>query len=549
MRSSHSLRPDALLLCALVGLAAVLRVALIHHGSFDLRPRPDALEYSAVARQLAQGEGLSFSIDGHDYPSRYPYGTSLVLLPAVWLAGGDPAFGFAVILLLGCVSVAMVYRLAREAGGPVAAATAALVLAVCPRHATLSTLPLSEIPSTFFSLAIALLFLRWWRGRRWRGPLFGLGLLLAFSASIRWPNLLVGVPIGLLLLAGSREDRRGLAVLVAGLAAGLFPEFLYREAFFGSPFRTGYHFWEPDAYESWRTSYNPSFLIESARPEWLFGNLSFYARGLSGYTPALLTPVTAVLALLGAVLLGRELRRRSAHAWLVVATPLLTALFYLPYFFRDQRMNVPTVAYLGVLAGVGVERLLGPLRGVRRGLLGLLLAAGLVFGVGFGTDPLGVAGELARNLQGAAASRNQALAPILREVGPTLPPGALLISDVAQLLLQSYLPEGTEVLGLGSDLTNEDEEVRLLHLHGQPDLDGHVHPPRTLFRGDAPDEAVFEYLEAEAARGREIQMWIRQTQVLYRFAPVISLRFEHEDLTERDGPSTLLRRGRLRFRP
>ena len=97
-------------------------------------------------------------------------------------------------------------------------------------------------------------------------------------------------------------------------------------------------------------------------------------------------------------------------------------------------------------------------------------------------------------------------------------------------------------------MKNDDEEVRLLHLHGQPSLDGTTAPPRTLFVGDDPDETVFEYLRRAQQQGREIQMWVRSTEILYRFAPVISQRFEHEQLgSTLDAPSPL-RRGTLRFK-
>jgi uncharacterized membrane protein len=107
-----------------------------------------------------------------------------------------PTFLWVGIAALAVATIGMTWSLARSAGGGVvAAAFAAFVVAISPRHAALSTLVMSEIPSAAALLGLGLLFLRWLRSRRSSQHLVWIGVLAGASMSIRWSNVVVFLPM------------------------------------------------------------------------------------------------------------------------------------------------------------------------------------------------------------------------------------------------------------------------------------------------------------------------------------------------------------------
>src|SRR5262249_9173507 len=100
----------------------------------DLKPRPDALEYEEAARNLAAGEGYALILDGGKYPPRSPPGFSLLLVPAMWLSGGQYGTGIWVVLAAALAGIGSVWAIGLVTGGPASAVTAALLLALAPLH-------------------------------------------------------------------------------------------------------------------------------------------------------------------------------------------------------------------------------------------------------------------------------------------------------------------------------------------------------------------------------------------------------------------------------
>jgi len=537
---------DGVCLTVLLILALVLRGSLVSSSSFDLHPRPDALEYSAVARSLATSQGFTLELDGLRYPSRYPFGTSLVLLPAVLIAGGDAAFGFLAVFVLGLLSIAMTFLLARRLCGSLGAFVGALVVVLSPRHAVHCTLPMSEVPSAFFLLLLTLYFLHWNERQSSQFHLAVMGVIAAFSASIRWPNLLISLPILSVVLFDARlrwsiRARRGL-MFSGFVALGLLFEFYYRQELLGSSSRTGYHFWEPDCYESWRTSYNPAFLFRSARNEWAFGNLEFYARGLSGFRPVLWTSGSAALAFLGVVCRRRWLQPLTRFLLIV---PAATVVFYLPYFFRDQRMNLVVIPFLACFTGWSFEWLVSRL-GTQpsRWLAGAVLLGAVCLGIG---GDGGVIGQCAEDLALARRLRPQALHPWLLQECASLKNGSVVVADLARLQVEPYLPEGVTMINLLSD--GADGEVRLIYKHDlrslpMPDSSAHRRP-RALFVDGKVDADVLRFLKEAALAGARIECWTtpRTDGDLFRIAEELGRHFEVEPLNRSEVP---LRRGRLR---
>jgi hypothetical protein len=311
---------------------------------------------------------------------------------------------------------------------------------------------------------------------------------------------------------------RSLSLLLLGCAAANVPEWAWRLHYFGSTGRTGYQYWHPDWFASWRRYYNPAFLFETAWPEQGgYGNLRFYARSLSGWRAALWSPATMVLIAVGLGIAWK--RRRDAVSPWYTLLPLATVAFHLPYAFQDQRLNVPAVPFFAIAAGVGLEAITGRLRSApARAILCSLAFAGALFGVGMGDrnrrglTETSVAGELGDALKMAETGRAIALHADLDRAAGVVAKDAVVISDLPRVHLGFYLPRTIDVVNLAIRIDERagegpDEEVRLILEHGIKPLDGGP-PPRVLLRDGQADPAVIAFLKSAASAGRPIELWL-----------------------------------------
>src|SRR5262245_5849846 len=300
MAPGSGLETIAALLILAAGIG--LRLACVDEWSLDLKPRPDALEYALIARQLASLSAPVLTIDGEHYPSRYPYGTPLCFAPVLALTGGrlDVAYTGAIVFAAGALWLP--YLVGRRLVGGWAGVLALAVCAMSPEHARFSGLVMSEIPSALIMLLIAALWLALADGRVRPMGYLGLGLLAGFAGSIRYPNW---IALACLLADAcwrvlQRRSGARMALLSLGLGAALslVPQLVYNAAMFGSPFEDGYRYWEPDDYKS-----GHAVLLDYAvRPfsdQWQEGNLVYYGRALIGATHALYRPEVFALAVVG----------------------------------------------------------------------------------------------------------------------------------------------------------------------------------------------------------------------------------------------------------
>jgi hypothetical protein len=317
---------------------------------------------------------------------------------------------------------------------------------------------------------------------------------------------------------GRRSERvRALSCLLTGFAIPIAIEWFARIHYFGSVGTTGYQYWQPEVYSSWRTCYNPAFLWESPWRGSAYGNLHFYLRALSGWRAALWSPVTAAFIAVGLAVAWK--RRREPAAYWFSLLPLASAAFYLPYAYQDQRMNVPVVPLFAIAGGLGLEAVLLALRTapVRNGLV-VAAFLGALFGIGVGDRgqrgavETSVAGELEDALEVAAAARPLALDASLARAAAAAAPDGVVIADLARLQLGFYLPHDVEVINLSiatDDPAGEgpDEEVRLILKNGLKPIDGGP-PPRVLIRDGRVDRSVVDELRRADAAGRPVELWL-----------------------------------------
>ncbi len=213
------------LVVAVAALARLAFVSLLHNAQVS-----DAAVYDSLARHLAQGDGYVF--DGHLsawWPIGFPAWLSLIYR----MAGAVPAAGAVANVVLGTLTAALTFLLARRISEP-AALPAGLAIALLPSHVAATNLLTTETLAT--TLWVGAVLALWPTPRPGRAALGGVPL--ALGALVR-PIMLMFAPISFVaLLAGTnsaREWTRAAVACAAAILAVLAPWAYRNDRVFGTP--------------------------------------------------------------------------------------------------------------------------------------------------------------------------------------------------------------------------------------------------------------------------------------------------------------------------
>ena len=316
---------------------------------------PDALENAFCADNFLREGKYGFYLNGVLHPSRYlPWFPLLFLAPFQALAGDvygavygcwAAAAGLAAVMFLSCWQT--VVRPgpagARDAaGGGLAGLLTFPVLLLSSFFIALTGYAMTEVPYLLFCVWAMIL---WTRLAVRRGvdtaSLIWCGILIALGGAVRssaYPML--ALPCLLVFVREKDWKRRFLLWSLAALptALVLLASNAFNWAVFGSPFRTGYHFWCPVPYD--------------------FMTLTFHPRYAAQYLPRLVREkgfwlTMALLAVCAAWFCASRAARKekiwSLAKWTAWEASMAFALLqsavifvlYIVYFFYDKRMYLP----------------------------------------------------------------------------------------------------------------------------------------------------------------------------------------------------------------
>ncbi|MEE8586573.1 MAG: hypothetical protein V3T83_17160 [Acidobacteriota bacterium] len=312
---------------------------------------PDAAEYLDGALQLANQGQFRIHVAGQEWPSRYPFGMSLLQAGLLKL-GVQPLQApyllnkAAGLLLLLSVFAVMAWRGHLLAGG-----LAALLLSTRTSFIILSRSPMSEIVTMLAVFwALAALYRYSQGGALWMG-LAGT-CLLSLTTGFRLSSILLfGFPAAALMAQAKWDARailgQGWRLAAAGLA-GLAPVLIYQWTVFGAAWKTGYGYWLNRGGDL-DIMFGSRYLGRNLNRLWeefvqdesmgsvasLFGEGSYYA------------PAYALFCLLSAAVIWK----RPAARWFGAAALIFTAMV-LFYSFGTGRqyfpllvLSVPWTAY------------------------------------------------------------------------------------------------------------------------------------------------------------------------------------------------------------
>jgi len=316
---------------------------------------PDALENAFCADNFLREGRFGFYLNGVFHPSRYlPWFPLLFLAPFQAITGDvygavygswTAAAGLAIVMFLSCRQTTVrpgPAGIRDSARGNLAGLLTFPVLLLSSFFIALTGYAMTEVPYLFFCVWAMILWTRLAVRPGVDMPsLLGCSVLIALGGSVRssaYPMLLL--PYLLIFLREKSWKRRFPLWFLAALptALVLLASNAFNWAVFGSPFRTGYHFWCPVPYD--------------------FMTLTFHPRYAAKYLPRLVREkgFWLTMALL-AVCLAWFVSSRAARgeklwqmkkwtAWeATMAFALLQSLIifalYIVYFFYDKRMYLP----------------------------------------------------------------------------------------------------------------------------------------------------------------------------------------------------------------
>lgn len=207
------LRQPALWLVAIVAVAFLLRLAWALHVEVDPRTywRWDMSIYDYQAYALAKGMGfVDFAgLPSAHWPPLYP----LIVAPLYRLTDNSLLAARLLNVVVGTLTVALVYLLGAKVFGRATGLLAAGLLAVFPSHIFATSLIMTEPVFTFLFVlvltAAVYTVLGEGEGRWWQA--LGIGLLVGAATLVRGEGLLLAGVIPLLILLRRRAWRPALA--------------------------------------------------------------------------------------------------------------------------------------------------------------------------------------------------------------------------------------------------------------------------------------------------------------------------------------------------
>jgi hypothetical protein len=285
-------------------------------------------DWLTAANRLAIASPLGWAPapDGSGIAPTFPIGTSVMMALFSRVGGGYAVFFVAPLMAL--LTLALVYRAARDWFDDEVALVAAAILAWNPVFLTYAKQPMSDVPATaWVTLAIVLAF------QRSPASAFGAGLAAGAAVITRPALLIAAAAIPFLSSHGDSRYRR-FVLSGIGAALGVSIQMAVQAKLFGSPFSTGYG--AASGLFAW--SHAPVNALIFAKQMWIA-----------------FSPLWIVFVVSGLAIAPRELRWRSIAVFVAVTLPYV---FYLPFdHWETLRFLLPGIAILSVLVAAAIMRI------------------------------------------------------------------------------------------------------------------------------------------------------------------------------------------------
>lgn len=307
---------------AFVALLSIV-IAFISWRNFGEPFLVDAIEYAVGAANILKGNGFVITINGVNYPPRYPPFFSYLISPGFFLfnelkaAAIIPSVFLAVgIYLCGEISY-------RVCGSRLAGVVGALA---APQFVNWGGMAMTDSILAIITLCSLYLFIRNFEGS-WR-----ISFLLAFGAALKFMGVLLYIPWVFRALV----ERKITDLIKLSIPLGFVVTLnsYYQYLAFGDPFRNGYQYWVTVPYDFFHLTFSLDYLATN-----LFNLKAPF--------------VTNVLPL---ILFGFV---KSDFSRKILIWSLPWCAFLLIYFYNDVRLYLPVMLPLSVALFIFLDQKLG----------------------------------------------------------------------------------------------------------------------------------------------------------------------------------------------
>ncbi|MBI5298710.1 MAG: glycosyltransferase family 39 protein [Deltaproteobacteria bacterium] len=232
------------LLVAICVNVFLLRIASPARG-FETMEMYDGVHYTAGADRLIKEKSFSLPINEENHPVGKAPGFSLLIAPIYLFFPNNLGAAVFVPMILGLLSLFLLYRLSFRLAGEETALVALLLLGFSPLHIVYSRLIMPSMGPLFCILLATFSFTKKSAGFK---TIFCAGVLLGFAGVIRYLAV-AAIPATLVYLLTRQDDSSSLrakkmAFLLLGAAFPLVWLFYFQWKEFGSAWLTGYSYWE-----------------------------------------------------------------------------------------------------------------------------------------------------------------------------------------------------------------------------------------------------------------------------------------------------------------
>ena len=369
MNRIQKLSGGRLLLLVLLMLAAFL-IYLPPESGIALTIQPDSSEYSICLSNLFEHGRFGFTLNGEWYPSRYtPWFSLFCLSPAYFFCGGNVLCLHYAILFFALVLLTAVWKIGAKTGLGRMSVLPMILIIFTPDFLFYSRVVMTEIPYAALFSVSALAFVRFANSEDyslWHCLL--IGGLIAWTGMVRFSGFALLMPFALLLLLkdiGWQRKLSLIATLSAPIAVAQSLGAVYNWLVFGSPFRSGYHYWLPIPSDFSELTFNLSYVLPC---------VCYYLR-----QPIIqISMVFLLVGLVACVLALRTGRNRNfvlLYVYVSIHSMVLLAL-YTAYYFRDTRFFLAISLCSVLLLFIAVSEMLAGISKPWRSALVVLVFSG-----------------------------------------------------------------------------------------------------------------------------------------------------------------------------
>ena len=318
------------------------------YNASDLEIVPDSVEYTVAASRLVTDQSYTVVIDGQSWPPRYaPWFSMLVIAPAYLIFGDEPGNAVFPILFAGLVGIAAAFVIGYQVSGPICGVSAGLSLLVLSWYRYLGRQVMTDIPCVALILVACLLYMRLRMvSSHSRIPYLLAGILSGLCAAFHPVCASVILPFLWFIVRNNPKrhtfQKIALVIIPGLLFAGL--TMLYNNAVFGSPMRTGYHFWCPVPYDQPGMTFSLSYIIVNLK--------TMIQSGLPVLVLAILLLILLDKSRHEKLIVGSVKESMGSLFEFTIITCVPMVIFHLLYFYHSQRFFLPLMSFLAIIFGI-----------------------------------------------------------------------------------------------------------------------------------------------------------------------------------------------------